>query len=174
MSLECGGCRGLRIIRNLRKSQRFYWRSNSHRRPHKQHYTFAPFAQRREREYFWRRKNHTKHNDEVFACCENVYPWKWGGESGDGARPWLGHYQSIQSSQSDALLQNHNLQPQNKCNSCPPPKNAWRLHHSPWQDECVTRPRLLHLIQQTKGFRYWSVDFIETAWCHFWLFSQIL
>lgn len=83
-------------------------------------------------------------------------------------RPWLGHYKSIQSSQSDAFLQTTIYSRWTNVTAAPL-QNAWWLYHSPWQDECVTLPRLLHLIQWTKGFRYWSADsqLCRTAWCHF-------
>lgn len=130
------GCRvlGLTSITFVLLNHRFYW-GLTHRklfgvlaqtqsRSHTSN-TTPSLPRTVERECVLAAQNHTKHNDEVFACCENVYSWKWDGESRERVQHGEALIRTLQKHSKLpkwCISPNHNLQPLNKCNSCPPPK----------------------------------------------------
>lgn len=123
-------------------------------------------------------RNHRKYNDEVFACCENVYPWKWGGENRDGVQHGQALIRTLlkySELPKWCISPNHNLQPQNKSNSCPPPKCLMAGSYSLAGGVC-NMAQVVAFDSANKRFRCCNVDphFRITAWCHFWVFVHLL
>ena len=173
MSLECSGCKVFQdypelrspFYRGLTQQLASFFFQTTHTHTHTSNATPSLPSP----SVFLAAQNHTKHKWWGICVLWKCLPLKMrqGERARSMQRPWLGHYQSIQSW---CISPNHNLQPQNKCNSCPSPKCLMAVSFSLAGWVC-NMAQVVAFDSANKGCA--DLRFRWTAWCYKRLFSRL-